>query len=167
MRTDESGEPLAHRVKTEADIIREARTGIDALLKQVDKARNVRERAANDVNLELDAIMRRRLQAAQVIADRFEWKPVASVALTEQQLCSHCGACHTLFRGFHTLFQRKADECERMVMADCLDRSLPFQLRELLSKAPCCADCMKSFIGEVNQVSHPHRFIPCGRLTKE
>lgn len=163
MRLDEdTGEPLVHRVESPQNPQKEAQMGLDLLLKQAAALRD-REKvraAAKALQDESDAIRARRMRMAQIQADRFEWRPVAAVALFERQVCKNCGSEATMFRGFGTLLQQKASFIERVAAAECLDHGLPFQKKLLEGKTPYCARCIddvtEPFVGEP-AVFYPHK----------
>ena len=163
MRIDEdTGEPLVHRVAPPQDDLKEARMGLDLLLKQASALRD-RDRvlaASRALTEESEAIRARRMRLAQIQAERFEWKPVAAVAMFERQTCKTCASEATVFRGFGTLMQQKASFIERIAAADCLDHGLPFQKKLFESKSQYCITCIseatKPFIGEP-AVFHPHK----------
>jgi len=163
MRLDpDTGEPLTHRVEAPQNPQKEAQMGLDLLLKQAAALmdREKVKKAAAALQEESDAIRARRMRMAQIQADRFEWRPVAAVALFERQVCSNCGCEATLFRGFGTLLQQKASFIERVAAADCLDRGLPFQKKLMEGKSPYCSRCIddvaEPFVGEP-AVFYPNR----------
>lgn len=160
MRTDEEGDPLVHRVQTDAEISREAHMGLDELLAlgRAEQSREARERAAARTHDELEAVRQRRMRLAQAQADRFEWKPIAALAMFELQQCANCGTEHTVFRGFGTLLRRKSSSEERWSRAECLDKGLPFQQRIMPSRVPCCATCIELFASEGETL--PYEFKP-------
>lgn len=158
MRTSDDDEPLVHRVRTDRDEKREAQMGLDVLLAKarVIQDRDARERAAKQSEEELEAVRQRRIRQAQILAARFEWRPVASVILFEDQVCRNCGRVHSLFRGFATLMERQSDSIKRLTAAQCLDPGLPFQRREIPSTAPCCAECLERFIVPPSEPSYTY-----------
>lgn len=156
MRTDDEGEPLVHKVQSDTEVMREAQTGVDALLRQVQDAK-ARTRA---INTDLDVILKRKLAVAVAVAERMEWRPIASVAMFETQRCSHCGNEQALFRGFGTKFNRRHDNVERMEKADCLDASLQFQRMILgTSTVSVCILCVDEQAAE-GKLTVPWKFEP-------
>lgn len=134
--------------------------GLDQLLARGNAilSREARERAAKHAEEELDSVRAKRMRMAQLQAERFEWKPIAAAVLFEVQTCANCGQKHTFFRGFGTILQRKADFLERWAAADCLDRGLPFQRRQIETAAPTCALCFMDFCTEPPPA--PYEFHP-------
>lgn len=142
--------PVVHRVRTEAEYRREAQLGLDQLLAQGQAilSREARERALKKLEDESEVTRQRRMRLAQLQAERFEWKPIAACALFEVQTCLHCGVVNSLFRGFGTIMQRKANFAERYLRSEGLDRGLPFQKRQIVTTSQCCADCIEDFCSE-------------------
>lgn len=159
MRIDEStGEPVRHLIEKPAD----PRLALDDLLKQA-AALISREKvlaASRALNEESEAIRARRMRLAQAQAERFEWKPVASLAMFETQTCECCGSAATLFRGFGTLFQQKASFVQRIAAAPCLDHGLPFQKKILEAKAPFCSLCIEQHARAEPYQGTPSTFVP-------
>ncbi len=135
------------RPDPDADLV-EARTDLfDLITKgQALLAKESREKAKKVTEEQSQALAARHMRQAQAMADRFEWKPRAAVALFAVQICEHCGTIHSQFAGFGTLFLRKYDATERIAKADCLDRGLPLVRRELMSKSPACIDCIDEVV---------------------
>ena len=146
MRLDEDGEPLVHQLPKD-EHIREARLGLDELLAKGRAlvSREKREKAMKTLEDELEATRQRRMKLAQAAAERFEWRPIASLAMFEEQTCANCSTKHTMFRGFGILYQRKAKFEERWQAAPCLDRGLPFQRRVIQSASAVCISCIEEW----------------------
>lgn len=164
MRTDEDGLPLVHRVDKPSDPMIEARQGLDVLLAkgQAILSREARDRARRALEEESDAVRKRRIEQAIALAARFEWKPVAAVALFEQQECMNCGNKHTHFRGWAQRMEQKANpNIKRLVGAECLDRGLPLETEMLQGAAQVCITCLNHFVGTPAEASHT--FVPNGR----
>jgi hypothetical protein len=168
MRTDDDGAPLVHRVAAPSNPEIEARLGLDQLLarSRALQSREARERAAKKIEEESDLIRERRMRMAQLSAERFEWKPIASVAIFEVQTCSHCGDKHSVFRGFGLRYERKANpEVKRFAAADCLDKGLPFEMEELVSSMPVCASCIHEQVA-AGRSDPSYTFIPGKRASE-
>lgn len=166
MRTDEHGAPLVHRVEQPSDPVKEARMGLDLLLKRAEalRSREAREKAAKAIEDESEAIRQRRIRQAALLAERFEWKPIASVGIFEVQTCCNCGRDHKVFRGWGTRMQRKADpNIRRFVAAPCLDKGLPFEIELLEASAPVCHVCLAEFVADPERP--PYTFTPSRRST--
>ena len=163
MYDEDNPPPVVHRVRTEADARKEAQMGLDLLLAQGQAllSREARERALKKLEDESEATRQRRMRLAQLQAERFEWKPVAAAVVFEEQICLYCGTIHSMFRGFGTIMQRKANFAERFLASEGLDRGLPFQKRTLSVRTPTCADCLEEFCAEGAQGNvyefHPNR----------
>lgn len=147
MRTEDDGGPLVHRVVSDSEYRREAQMGLDELLAQgrLIRDREARERAAKKTEEELEVARQRRMRKAQEDADRFAYKPIAALAMFEEQTCRNCGSVHSMFRGYGTLYQRKSSFDEKWERADCLDRGLPFQMRTMPGATPVCSECIGTF----------------------
>jgi len=158
MRTSDDGSPLVHRVTTDAQIMRESREGLDVLLKRSSaiQSRDARERAARLLEEESEAVRQRKIRQAQLLAERFEWRPVAAVAIFECQACKTCGHFHYVFRGFATRMERKADTIKRLASAECLDRGLPFERELMATQVPVCVDCLDKYVGQPGEPSHTY-----------
>lgn len=143
MDDDSERGPRTFRITPEDQHIREAQMGLDELLKRgkAIMSREARERAAKATQDQLDAVQARHLRASQLMAERFEWKPVAAVGIFEVQTCTHCHTQHQLFRGFGTRMMRKLDRTVRIAKAECLDRGLPYERHEIIGSAPVCSNC--------------------------
>lgn len=160
MRLDSEGQPLVHRVQSEYEVMRDARIGLDALLKRAEverenaHARTIREKAAQALEDDLESLRKRRLAQASAIAERFAWEPVASVAFFEAQTCQGCGKFHYQFRGFATKMKRKADAITRLVSASCLDQGLPFERVLMPASVPVCIECLEGYVQRTAVPSH-------------
>lgn len=164
MRHAEDGGPLVHRVVKPVDPAIEARLGLDQLLAKSEalRSREAREKAAKALDEETDAIRARRIAQAAALAARFEWKPVASVAIFEVQTCSNCGKEHSVFRGWATRMERKADSnIKRLAAAPCLDRGLPLETDYLESSASVCIQCLQAYA--LNLEAPAYEFHPTKR----
>lgn len=83
----------------------------------------------------------------QRLLARFEWRPVAAVALLEQTYCTGCGSQHEKFLGFGTLMHRQADQTTRILMAHGRDQGLPLQRHYTSTKTEACVSCFtKEFL---------------------
>lgn len=158
MRDDEDPGPVVHSIRSDALIQKEARMGLDQLLArgQAIISRDARARAAKATDDELEIVRQRRLQQAAALAERFQWRPVAALAMFEEQTCRNCGSIHSMFRGFGTLYRRRVDNTENWKAADCLDRGLPFELRKFGQNVDVCADCIVEFAAP--DELKPHEF---------
>jgi hypothetical protein len=79
---------------------------------------------------------------ANRIAQRYEWKPRAAVAMVEEQVCTACGSVQQTFRGFGVSMRRAADGTERIVGAHGLDQGLPTERYIIHSQAEACMECL-------------------------
>lgn len=127
-----------HLIPHQLDPMGDLREQLDRLV----SAGRQKQAAAKALEAASDVIQRRHLEAAARLAERMEWRPVASVILWEAQTCSSCGSVHHIFRGFSTLMRRRHDSIERYVAAQCLDPSLPQGKHSLEGTAPLCVECV-------------------------
>lgn len=134
-----------HLIPPVPDALEELQARLATLLAQGRQ----RQAASKALEAASDVIQRRHIEAANRLAERMAWKPVASVAFFEVQICSNCGEIHQVFRGFATKMERKHDAVERYVAAPCLDQGLPQEYHHTESPAPYCISC-------INEVMLPH-----------
>lgn len=162
MRTDDEGAPLSHLIPTPPDPLREARMEIDLLLKRgmIQQGREARERAAQKLQDDSEALLAAKLRKAQALAERFEWKPVAAVALYSEQTCSNCGSISRMHQGFGVLMKQKASDAVVIKMAACLDRGLPLEKHVLSDSVETCYDCLDDYVA---QEEPSHTFTPTKR----
>lgn len=102
-------------------------------------------KAASD---KLAALDKRRgdnaLAQANLIAERFAWRPLRAVAVIEEQTCSHCGHTTQMFRSWGIEYQRRSDDTRKIEHAEVLDEGLPLQaVRYILpTSTPACLECL-------------------------
>lgn len=145
MHTEADG-PRTHLVLTEEHLQRERMADVFELIKRGQTKIDAEKRSKQKLLEQSDAVQRRHVDQANAIAERFAWNAVASVILFEVQVCEHCLAEHKAFRGFGTVFRRKADALERTTRAACLDSSLSPLVRETHTNVPCCSACLPTYL---------------------
>lgn len=103
---------------------------------QIDASKKLKDSA--------DSRATRALEQANRISQRFEWHPIASIALFETQHCTCCGSETHMFKGYMTLMRRKVDAIERYVPAPCPDSGLAYAKHFMPSSVNACMQCVDS-----------------------
>ena len=86
------------------------------------------------------------LAAANRLAERMTWRPVASIALVHVSTCQHCGTVHRTFQGFGVLMRQDArPETDRLVMHHGVDKGLPQEVRQSVARVEACISCLPDF----------------------